>query len=605
MYNKVINECIKQIKYSIDEKRIIMHTIKRWIYKFLKRQPIVEEPWLSYYSKEDRSIRFTTKTIYNYLKECVGNNLDLYALNYFGTRITFGEMFKKINSIAKSLKVLKVEKGDIVTICMPNTPEAVMTFYACNKIGAVADMIHPLSAPNEVKQYLEESNSKILILYDANYEKYREVIAESNIRKTIFVSVSESMPLFTSIGFQILKGLKIKKAPLTDRAYLSWKEFIALGYTYIKSTDVTANAKDLALILHSGGTTGKPKGIMISNYNFNAEAQQGAVNVYNVRPKDKIMTILPIFHGFGLGVCVHCPLCLKVEVILIPEFEAKRFSQIINDYRPNVIAGVPTLWEAMLTNKNFENIDLSHLKYIISGGDHMNLTLENKMNKFLKSRGAKVKMSKGYGMTESVAATAYTFDNSNEPGSVGIPMIGNAFCICKPGSTEILPFNQEGEICVSGPTVMMGYYRNEEETAKVLKRHDDKEIWLHTGDIGYIKENGVIYYTQRIKRIIVSSGFNIYPSVIEEVITSHPKVKQCCVIGIPHPYKMQIAKAFIVLKDGVEPNIKIKAEISLLCKKNLAAYSQPKELEFIDELPKTLYNKIDYKELEKRTKKSA
>ena len=510
-------------------------------------------------------------------------------------------MFRGINMIAKSLKYLGVKKGDIVTICMPNTPEAVEAFYAINKIGAIADMIHPLSSPKEINEYLKASQSRILILHDANYEKVGSYIEDTSVYRTILTSASESMPPMLYLGYMLTRGLKTKKPKRWEHNFLSWSEFINMGYLYHNKTDAKMNSKSLAVILHSGGTTGTPKGIMISNYNFNALAQQGSINVSNIKPKEKIMTILPIFHGFGLGVCLHCPLTLKVEVILIPEFDAKRFPKTFLKYRPNVLAGVPTLWEAMMTNERFNNVDMSCLKYMISGGDNLSIDMENRMNDFLHSHNATIVMSKGYGMTESVAATAYTFEDSNEPGSIGIPMIGNKFVICKPDTIEPLPLGEEGEICVNGPTVMMGYYDNKEETDKVLKRHKDGEIWLHTGDAGYINKDGLIYFTQRLKRVIVSSGFNVYPSQIEAAIERHPKVQKCCVVGIPHPYKMRAAKAYVVLKKGETPTTKIKAELRLLCKKELAAYSQPKEFEFIDELPKTLYNKIDYKKLEKES----
>lgn len=574
-----------------------MRIIKNLITKITKRK-YENEPWLSYYSKEERRIEFTNKTIYEYLTSCVGEDLDYIALNYFGRRISYNEFFDKINQASRALLNMGVKPKDVVTICMPNTPEAVITFYAINKIGAIADMIHPLSAAEEIKYYLQESKSKVLLLIDMNYEKVKPILSETSVQKTIVVSAKESMPLLTSIGYQVTRGYKIKSPYFGNGKILTWKEFMLRGLTGGKKTTRSMHSKDVAIILHSGGTTGKPKGIMISNFNFNAEAQQGAVNVYNVRPKDKIMTILPIFHGFGLGVCVHCPLCLKVETILVPEFDGKRFHRMMKNDKPNVIAGVPTLWEAMMDNKRFDDVDLSCLKYVISGGDYLTVPMEHRMNKFLRSHGASISISKGYGMTESVAATAYTFDGTNEPGSIGIPMIGNEFMICNPKTLEKLPFGEEGEICVCGPTVMVGYLNNREETKKVLKRHKDGKVWLHTGDIGYISLNGIIYFTGRLKRMIVSSGFNIYPSQIEEVIERHPMVKKCCVIGIPHPYKMHVAKALIVLKDDIKPSSKIKLEIKKLCRENLAAYSQPKEYEFRDSFPKTLYNKVDYKKLE-------
>lgn len=568
----------------------------------IRKKKYLNEPWLDYYSEEERSIRFTNKTIYEYLKDSVGQDKDFIALNYFNTRITYNEFFDKIEASSKALRSLGVKPKDIVTICMPNTPEAVIMFYAINNIGAIADMIHPLSAPAQIKQYLDESKSRILLLIDFNYEKLKEVLEDTLVYKTILVSPKDSMPLLTTIGYQITRGFKVKKPKLRDKDFLTWHEFLQLGLSYKKPFINTMKSKDTAIILHSGGTTGVPKGIMISNYSFNALAQQGGVNVCNVRPKDRIVTILPIFHGFGLGVCVHCPLCLKVETILIPEFDGKRFHSMMKSFRPNVIAGVPTLWSAMLDNKRFDDVDLSDLKYVISGGDYLTLSMEEKMNNFLRTHGATISISKGYGMTESVAATAYTFEGTNEPGSIGIPMVGNSFCICKPESEEELPLGEEGEICVTGPTIMQGYLNKPEETAKVLRKHSDGRTWLHTGDIGYIAGNGVIYFTQRLKRMIVSSGFNVYPSAIEEVIERHKDVSKCCVIGIPHPYKVHVAKAFIVLKDGITDDNRVLKEIKELCKENLAGYSQPKEFEFRKELPKTLYSKVDYLKLEAEEK---
>lgn len=555
-------------------------------------------PWLDYYSKEDKKIKFTDKNIYEYLKYMVGEDKDFIALNYFGNRISYNTMFEKIEQTSRALRSLGVKQGDIVTICMPNTPEAVITFYACNNIGAVADMIHPLSSAVQVKRYLNESKSRILLLIDVAYDRVKDILCETSVYKTIIASAKDSMPLTMNIAYQITRGIKVKK-PKFDQDFITWRDFLLRGLTYNKPYINNMKSKDVAIILHSGGTTGYPKGIMISNYNFNAEAQQGSINVCEVRPKDKIITILPIFHGFGLCISIHCPLCLRVETMLIPEFDNKRFHKIMKNYKPNVIAGVPTLWEAMLDNKKFDDVDLSSLKYMISGGDYLTIPMERKINNFLHTHNAKICISKGYGMTESVAASAYTFEGTNEPGSIGIPMIGNSFCICDPQTNEVLPFGMEGEICVNGPTVMIGYYNNKEETKKVLKKHKDGKTWLHTGDIGYITPDGIIYFTQRLKRMIVSSGFNVYPNMIEEVIEKHPGVKKCCVIGIPHPYKMEVPKAFITLNKKAKANSKLKKELKELCKQELAAYSIPKEYEFRDELPKTLYGKIDFKRLEK------
>ncbi len=574
-----------------------MGKISDFFYRLWKKKS-PDKPWLEYYSREERSIRFTEQSIYDYLVDQVGNDLDYIALNYFENRISYNDFFKAVNTCARALREFGVKEKDIVTICLPNMPEAIYIFYACNKIGAVADIIHPLSSPEQLKFYLHESKSRYLFLVDFNYEKMKDIIPETLVYKTILISPNESMPLGLHIGYTLTRGLRVKKPHWDDTSYMSFKKFMHYGTSNLREYHAKMKRNDLALILHSGGTTGTPKGIMISNSNFNAIAQQSAVNVIDVRPKDKIVTVLPIFHGFGLGICIHTPLCLKVETILMPEYDANRFYKIWKNDRPHVILGVPTLWEGMMSNKKFDDVDLSQLKYIISGGDYLSVQAETRINNFLHKHGAKVNITKGYGMTESVAATAYTFPGTNEPGSIGIPMVGNNYQICHPETMEEMPFGEEGEICVNGPTLMMGYFNNPEETDQVIRVHKDGKKWLHTGDIGYISPSGVVYFTSRLKRMIVTSGFNVYPSMIEKTLLKHPAVSKVCVVGVPHPYKMHVPKAFIVLKDNVKPSNRLKKELKELCQKELAVYSIPKEFEFRASLPITLYNKINYKELE-------
>ena len=580
-----------------------MHTInfiKNLFVKVFKKKK-KNAPWLDYYSRDERKIKFTDKSIYNYLVDEVGDDLDYIALNYFNNRISYTEFFDNINVCARALRSYGVKEGDIVTICLPNMPEALYAFYACNKIGAIADMVHPLSSPEQIKFYLKENKSRFLFLVDFNYAKFKDVLEDTLVYKTILVSPKLSMPLGLSIGYTLTRSIRTKR-PFNDRDYMSFKEFMLKGVTYAKDFSAKVGKDDVAIILHSGGTTGSPKGIMISNYNFNALAQQSAVNVIDVRPRDKIVTILPIFHGFGLGVCIHTPLCLKVETILMPEYDANRFYKIWKNDKPHVILGVPTLWEGMMSNKKFDNVDMSQLKYMVSGGDYLSVAQETKINEFLHKHGAHINIMKGYGMTESVAATCYTFPGTNEPGSIGIPMIGNDYKICDPETNKELDLGEEGEICVNGPTVMVGYLNNPEETANILRKHDDGKVWLHTGDIGYISSNGIVYFTQRLKRMIIVSGFNVYPAMIEKVLESHPAVKKSCVIGIPHQYKMHVPKAFLILNDGYSDSLKLRKELKDMCKNQLAVYSVPKEFEIRKEFPKTMYNKVDYKQLEKEAK---
>lgn len=567
-----------------------------WTKLFKKRKE--NEPWLDYYSREDRSIKFTNKSVYHYLVDEVGDDKDFIAFNYFNNRISYHELFDNINVCARALRSFGVKEGDIVTICLPNMPEALYAFYACNKIGAIADIVHPLSSPEQIKFYLQQNKSRYLFLVDFNYEKYKDAIEETLVYKTILLSPKLSMPLGLSIGYTLTRGIRTKKPSIRNSDYMTWKDFLLAGVSYHKDFEANVKKGDTALILHSGGTTGTPKGIMISNYSFNALAQQSAVNVIDVRPKDKIVTILPIFHGFGLGVCVHTPLCLKVETILMPEYDATRFYKIWKNDKPHVILGVPTLWEGMMNNKKFENLDMSQLKYIVSGGDYLSVAQEKRINEFLHEHGANVNILKGYGMTESVAATCYTFPGTNEPGSIGIPMVGNTYKICDPETGKELKLGHEGEICVHGPTLMTGYLNNEEETNQILRKHKDGKLWLHTGDIGYIATNGIVYYTQRLKRMIIVSGFNVYPAMIEKVLEENKAIKKACVIGVPHRYKMHVPKAFIQLNEGYKFTNKLKRELQNKIEKELAIHSVPKDFEVREDFPKTLYSKVDYKALE-------
>ena len=581
----------------------LLTNIRRFFGNLFKSEN--NKPWLEFYSEKERKIKFTKKTIYEYLVDNVSSDeMNYIALNYFNNKITYKEMFKNINVCARGLKSLGVKEKDIVSICLPNMPEAIYLFYACNKIGAVADFIHPLSSPEQLKIYLKENKSRVLFLVDFDYEKMNEVIDKSLVYRTILVSPKESMPPLLYTGYSLTRSIFMKRPKFSDSDYINWTDFYRMGVSYKKDIHCHMKYNDLAIILHSGGTTGSPKGIMISNYNFNAESQQDAVNVYDVRPGDKILTILPIFHGFGLCVCIHTPLCLRVETILMPEYDGNRFYKIMKNDRPHVILGVPTLWEGMMNNPKFDNVDMSQFKYIISGGDHLTPAQEAKINDFLHKHGAHINIMKGYGMTESVAAVCYTFPGANEIGSIGIPMVGNHIKIVNPDTMKEVPLAEEGEIIINGPTVMMGYLNNKEETNKVLFKDDNNKTWLRTGDIGYMSLKGFIYFTQRLKRMIVVSGFNVYPSQIEDVIAEHKAVKQVSVIGIPHKYKMSVPKAYIVLNEDVKDNeIRIKHEIKELCKEKLSVYSQPKEFEFRDELPKTLMNKVDYKKLEEENSK--
>jgi len=562
----------------------------------------INAPWEKYYTKEELNIKVPDLSIYQMMEESAKKYFNYIALEYMGKNISYKQFLQLVDRCARSFLQMGISEGDVVTICMPNTPETLISFYALNKIGAIANMIHPLSSEEEIKLYLKETNSVAFVMIDICYERVRNVIDDTTVRKTIVVSARNSMPLLLGVGYFITQGYKIKK-PKHDEHYIYWNEFLLKGYLYHGQVEVKCNNKAPSVILHSGGTTGNPKGILLSNYNFNAMVEQAKVIFKNLKPGDSILNILPNFHGFGLAVSMHIPLCFGCKLVLIPQFNAKKLDELMVKYRPTLLTGVPTLYEAMMNNPGMKFVDLSFLKYVVSGGDSLTVAMFKRLNEFLANHGAKVKVLQGYGMTESLAATAVSHGDAYREGSIGIPFPGNYFKMVYPGTQDEVPIGEDGEICVCGPTVMIGYLDNEKETNEVLQIHKDKRIWLHTGDIGCMDEDGIIYFKQRLKRMIISSGYNVYPQHIENVIEEHEAVLNCSVIGIPHPYKVEVAKAYIVLKEEYKAKRSVKKSIEEHCKKNLAKYSIPAEYEYREALPKTLIGKVNYRELERENGK--
>ncbi|MCR4581121.1 MAG: AMP-binding protein [Bacilli bacterium] len=555
-------------------------------------------PWKKYYDRKHMKIRLQDENIYDYLLKKI-NKYDYHdniALTYFGTHIKYKDFIKKIDDVADKFLTMGVKKFDIVTILSANVPEAIIAFYALNKIGAVANMLHPLLSQNEIKNALNTYETKYLIALDITIKNVNAIIKQTKVERVIIISPANSMNIFMKIGYYFKSRDKQFKGHLDKNLYMKWSKFLRYRKHDIYY-DKTPLKDEPALILQSGGSTGVPKGIVLSNGNINASTI-AALNAYpDLCKEDRILGIMPIFHGFGLEVSINDALCVGAEIVIIPTFKADTFHELLIKHKPTVLVGVPTLFEALTKNEHMDDVDLSRLKYVIGGGDTLSKQRVEKINEFLHQHGARTNMIQGYGLTEAVAACCVDLRDLSHPGTIGIPWPGVYLGIFKPNTDERMPYGEDGEICVCGPTVMLGYYNNEAETNLTLRHHKDGNIWLHTGDIGSMDEDGFVTYKQRLKRMIVSSGYNVYPSQIEEVLESHDAVEAASVIGIPHPYKMEVPKAFIVLKKGYTFDDNLKNELIAHCKKNLAVYSVPKEYEVLDKLPKTLIGKVDFKKL--------
>ena len=570
------------------------------IYNFLKplfkkKKKKLSAPWAKYYTDDEMNIKIPDISMYEQLKQSCIKYSNHIAYEYMGNKVKYKNYIKKIDRASVAFKKLGIKKGDIVNICLPNFPEALHAVYGLNRIGAIAKMIHPLSAEEEIKESLVTTNSKILIMTDMFYNKIKNIIDSTNVEKVIFVSASNSLPIMMKLPYKIINIGKYEKYKKSKK-FISWREFILKGLNSKNIIFPNYGKNTPAVMLHSGGTSGKPKNVVLQNRAFTMAAIQEGIVFKRMNVGDSVLTIMPNFHGFGLSVCMHSTIVLGFKSILIPQFDSKKFDILFNKHKPTIVIGVPTLFEALMNNKNVKNLDLSHIKYAISGGDILPKSLEDRVNEYLINHNSKARITQGYGLTEALAAVCLAHDEINKSGSIGIPFPGNYIKIIDPATRESLPFNEIGEICIHTKGLMMGYLNDESETNNALQIHDDGYIWLHTGDLGLMDEDGFIFHKGRQKRMIISSGFNVFPSHVEEVIESHPAVLQCTVVGMPHPYKQEVPKAFIVLREGFH-GIFIKDEIKAYCKKNLEHHAVPYKFVYRKGLPKTKIGKVDFKKL--------
>ena len=534
------------------------------------------------------------------------------AFTFMGTPTRYPEMIRQIEQCARALKALGIREGDKVTIAMPNCPQAIFLFYGVNRIGAIANMIHPLSAEKEIEFYLNESDSETAVTLNRFYGKFAGILPNTRVKHLILADIADVLSPVMKLGFAvknlidpISKALKKhawpqfqKRVPKNAPKVLLWKDFLAGAERVTGAYAVQRRGEDPAVILYSGGTTGTTKGIVLTNLNFNALGQQVVAANPIFTPGDKMLAAMPLFHGFGLGVCVHTMLSQGGHCILIPQFTAKTYAKDMVKHRCNLIAGVPTLYEALLRLPSMEGADLSCLKGVFSGGDSLSIELKKKFDKFLADHGASIQVREGYGTTETVTACCLTPLTKAKEGSIGIPFSDVYIKIVAPGTDRELPYGQEGEILLAGPTVMKEYMKHPEETAQTLRRHADGLTWVYTGDLGVMDEEGFIFFKGRAKRMIVSSGYNVYPAQIENILDAHDKVQMSCVIGVPDSYKMQKVKAFVKPAAGVPANEQTKKELLDYCSRHIAKYAMPYDIEFREDLPKTLVGKVAYRVLE-------
>lgn len=547
-------------------------------------------------------VPFTLDYFQGSMFEAVANIAEKYpdnvAFDFYGKATTYKELIREIETCAKALKTIGVREGDKVTIALPNCPQAIQVFYAVNLVGGICNMIHPLSAEKEIEFYLNESRSVTAITLDQFYGKFENIRKNTGVTNIVIASVKDELSKPLKAGTMIMDSInKVQKIP-DDAPVIRWKDFLKLSRHCFYNYKVERKGADPAVILYSGGTTGTTKGILLSNLNFNALGQQVIAANPMFRVGDKMLAAMPLFHGFGLGVCVHTMLSQGGRCILIPRFTAEDYAKKVVKCKCNFIAGVPTLYEALLRLPYMNNADLSSLKGVFSGGDSLSVELKKKFDKFLYDHNSKVQIREGFGTTECVTASCLTPPHMAKEGSIGLPFPDTYYKIVEPGTDKELPYGEEGEILIAGPTVMMEYINHPQETAQTLRRHADGLTWIYTGDLGVMDSEGFIYFRGRAKRMIITSGYNVYPGQIENILDANELIHMSCVIGVPDPYKMQKVKAFVMLKPGVPENDDTKELILAYCRKHIAKYAMPYDIEFRKELPKTLVGKVAYRVLE-------
>ena len=557
----------------------------------------VKAPWVDSLGDLPHHLEYPDCSMISLIEKRAQENPDLDAYIFFGKKTNYGRMMDDINQCAKGLKAIGVKKGDRVTVALPNCPQGVTIFYAINMVGAVASMIHPLSSEKEIEFFINDSKSVMAITLDQFYGKFDAIRKNVCIRNLVITSIKDVVSLPVKIGYNLTEGRKHDKVP-KDADIILWKDLMGRGRTYVGEYRDENDAGDASVILYSGGTTGLNKGILLSSYNFNALAMQTAGVNPNYKVGDRMLTVMPIFHGFGLGISVHTVLVHGGCCILVPRFTPQSYAKLMMKYKCNYIAGVPALFEALIRMPKMENVDLSFLKGMFSGGDSLSIELKKKVDNYLYEHNSSIQVREGYGTTECVTASCLTPIHTAVEGSIGLPMPDMFYKIVEPGTENELPYGETGEICLAGPTVMLGYLDQPEETANTLRTHADGMTWVHTGDLGSMDDRGFVYFKQRLKRMIITNGYNVYPSQLENAFDAHEKVHMSCIIGVPDPIKKQKVKAFIMLKPDIKPSDDVKSELMEYAKKNISKYALPYDIEFREDLPKTLVGKVAYRKLE-------
>ena len=555
------------------------------------------KPWLKYYDQKFIDQTLPALSAFEYVCQRSKNHLNDTALEYYGRKFTYADLIDNVKKTAAALRGAGVKKGDIITVVSIMTPEIIALFYAADMMGATLNLVDPRYSVEGIREYIEEVDSHLLVCLNVVYERCRQAAKRTNVEKVIVLSPADSLPPVMAVGYKLTTPDKNKYASNVIR----WKQFIKGGEG--QSTAAEPYDPDHAcVVVHTGGTTGSPKGVMLTDDCFNGIALQFQAYPKLFHRGQKLMNVMPPFIAYGFACGIHLPLVLGFTVIIIPNLDPAKLGSLVLKHKPEHMFGVPTHYQQLASDPKLRDKDLSFIINYAAGGDSLSRGAEQTVNDFLAAHGARYPIAKGYGMTEVSSAATVAAGLDNKPGSVGIPMVNTVVAAFEPGTDQELPIGQRGELCISGPCLMKGYYNKPEETAILLRRHPDGRVWAHTGDMGYLDEDGFVFLDSRIKRMIIRhDGFKVFPSMIENVVSRHPAVHQCSVVGCADKDHTQgrLPFVYIVLKaDTTAKKKQVIRELERMCAEELPEYVQPVAYKFISSMPMTPVGKVDYRQLE-------
>ena len=562
-----------------------------------------EKPWMKYFSEESRNAEFPRMKVYSYFKEVNKSRLQDTALYYYGAKISVKKMILKIDHVADALDAIGVKKGDTVSMVSASTPESIYTFYALNKIGATLNAIDPRLDKKSVARMIKNSGSKVLICIDVSFPLIDAILSDIKQEHIVVQSAGTSLPPLKRFALKLAVHSNV---PYGKANIMSWDDFMDNSKNGA-AHEAEYEGDATVAICYTGGTTGFPKGVMLTNDSVNAVGFSFLHAGIVYKPNTRFLGIMPIFSSYGLVCGIHMPMIMQQELALIPRFSPIKMGEYIKKFRPQHMIATPAFYEILIDSEEMKGFDLSFMLTLGSGGDSMNAGLEDKLNEFMKTHNLRYPLAQGYGMSEVSAAATFCVNDRYKRGSVGIPCITTTIGIFDPETGEELGYNQPGEVCISGPSVMKGYYNNKEETEHVLRKHADGKIWVHSGDIGTVDEDGFVYIQGRVKRMITRfDGHKVFPITIESFIAEHDAVHSCSVIGVNDRERLQgqYPMAVIELNSGIDVSRRdeICREIYVKCQEHLEQRGKPVAVVCIDEIPLTGMGKNDYRKLEKEYK---